>query len=71
MKTLLSVRLAAVVLCATSAFGQWLDYPTAGVPRTKDGKADLAAPAEAKPSEHDVVALMLPSIKNSAEHSRN
>ena|ERR1700722_9890829 len=45
MKTLLSVRLAAVVLCATSAFGQWLDYPTAGVPRTKDGKADLAAPA--------------------------
>jgi ribose transport system ATP-binding protein len=33
--------------------------------------AELAAPAEAKPSEHDVVALMLPSTKNSAEHSRN
>jgi ribose transport system ATP-binding protein len=33
--------------------------------------AELAAPVEAKPSEHDVVALMLPSTKNSAEHSRN
>jgi len=28
------------VLCA-----QWLDYPTAGVPRTPDGKPNLAAPA--------------------------
>jgi ribose transport system ATP-binding protein len=33
--------------------------------------AELAAPAEAKPSEHDVVALMLPSTKSSPEHSRN
>ena len=24
-------------------FGQWIDYPTAGVPRTPDGKPDLAA----------------------------
>jgi len=25
--------------------GQWIHYPTAGVPRTPDGKPDLAAPA--------------------------
>lgn len=24
-------------------FGQWIDYPTANVPRTRDGKADLGA----------------------------
>jgi ribose transport system ATP-binding protein len=33
--------------------------------------AELAAPADAKPSEHDVVALMLPSTKKSAAPSRN
>ena len=26
-------------------FGQWLDYPTANVPKTPDGKPDLKAPA--------------------------
>lgn len=31
---------APAVLCA-----QWLDYPTAGVPRTPDGKPNLEAPA--------------------------
>jgi len=35
----------AVVAGAPSAFGQWLKYPTAGVPRTRDGKVDLSAPA--------------------------
>jgi len=30
---------------ATPAFAQWLNFPTAGVPRTKDGKTDLSAPA--------------------------
>jgi hypothetical protein len=34
-------------LAATPAalFAQWLDYPTSGVPRTPDGKPNLAAPA--------------------------
>lgn len=27
------------------AFGQWLNYPTPGTPRTRDGKADLSAKA--------------------------
>src|SRR5215467_1945392 len=30
---------------AVPSAAQWLRYPTAGVPRTRDGKADLAAPA--------------------------
>jgi ribose transport system ATP-binding protein len=33
--------------------------------------AELDSPVEAKPSEHDVVALMLPSTRNRPEHSRN
>jgi hypothetical protein len=39
--------LSALVLLAstTSAFGQWLDLPTPGIPRMRDGKPDLAAPA--------------------------
>jgi hypothetical protein len=37
----------AMLLSAMSAplAAQWLDYPTPGIPRTADGKPDLAAPA--------------------------
>jgi hypothetical protein len=56
MRTVLLARLpgiAVVLLWATSAFAQWLNYPTAGVPRTKDGSPNLAAPtpraADGKP----------------------
>jgi hypothetical protein len=38
-----TVLIAAFV--ATPAFGQWLFYPTPGVPQTPDGKPDLSAPA--------------------------
>ena len=31
-------------LCASVA-AQWIGYPTPGIPRTRDGKPDLAAPA--------------------------
>jgi hypothetical protein len=46
---------ALLLLCAlgTNLPGQWINYPTAGVPRTPDGKANLAAPtprmADGKP----------------------
>ena len=35
-----------LLLCPLSGrlHGQWLNYPTAGVPRTADGKPDLGAP---------------------------
>lgn len=41
------LAVAASLLLAPAAplFAQWLDYPTAGVPRTADGKPDLGAPA--------------------------
>jgi hypothetical protein len=34
-----------VALLATPATAQWLNYKTPGIPRTKDGKPNLAAPA--------------------------
>ena len=36
--------LYTTLLC-TMASGQWIRYPTAGVPRGKDGKPNLSAPA--------------------------
>jgi hypothetical protein len=36
---------SAISMAALPAVAQWLDYPTANVPKTKDGKPDLAAPA--------------------------
>jgi hypothetical protein len=38
---------AAVILASMSAplGGQWLNYPTKGIPRGADGKPNLAAPA--------------------------
>src|SRR5438876_11349958 len=38
----LAVSFAAVVLPANA---QWLNHPTPDIPRTSDGKPDLAAPA--------------------------
>ena len=35
---------ASVLAGASAAAGQWLDYPTPGIPRTADGKPDLSAP---------------------------
>jgi hypothetical protein len=41
----LSIALVAAALVgSTPLVAQWLKYPTAGVPRTKDGKVDLKAP---------------------------
>jgi len=35
----------AMLVAAASASAQWLHYPTAGIPRTPDGKPNLSAPA--------------------------
>jgi len=37
--------LASALLLSHAAFAQYLGYPTAGVPKTSDGKPDLKAPA--------------------------
>jgi hypothetical protein len=44
----LAVVFAAFILPAT-AHGQWLNYKAPGIPRTADGKPDLAAPAPKTP----------------------
>ena len=45
-------RLSIIALwCAlsASATAQWIGYPTPGIPRTRDGKPDLTAPAPKTP----------------------
>ena len=41
-KTKIAILFAATMLWAN---GQWLNYPTPGTPRTRDGKPNLSAPA--------------------------
>lgn len=40
----------ALAFLATPVAAQWLNYPSPGIPRTKDGKPNLSAPA---PRTHD------------------
>jgi hypothetical protein len=37
--------LAFIIACSAPLAAQWLHYPTPGIPRTADGKPNLAAPA--------------------------
>ena len=43
------IALAALLLLPVSLSAQWLDWPTPGIPRTADGKPNLAAPAPRTP----------------------
>ena len=43
------ITLAAVLMLTASPAAQWLHYPTAGIPRTPDGKPNLAAPVPRTP----------------------
>jgi len=45
-----------LLLTAAPAAAQWFNYPTAGIPRTADGKADLAAPVPRTPDGKPVLA---------------
>src|SRR5579862_6180181 len=45
MRKRLTWKFAPLFVLAALAPAQWLDYPTAGVPKTPDGKPNLAAPA--------------------------
>ncbi|HEV2202479.1 MAG TPA: hypothetical protein VGR73_21895 [Bryobacteraceae bacterium] len=61
MSTLLRIFLLVIALVAVAST-QWFNYPTAGLPRTSDGKPDLAAPtqktADGKP---DLSGIWLPA----------
>jgi len=41
--------IAAVLLASVATSAQWLNYPTPGLPRTKDGKPNLTAPMPKTP----------------------
>src|SRR5258708_25671577 len=41
----LLVRCGAFGFCLSPVAGQWVSYPTAGVPQSSDGKPNLSAPA--------------------------
>jgi hypothetical protein len=41
--------IAALLLAASAASAQWLDYPTPGIPRTPDGRPNLSAPLPRAP----------------------
>ena len=36
---------AGLILVAGMVSAQWVNYPSAGIPRTKDGKPNLSGPA--------------------------
>src|SRR3989442_510000 len=44
-----AVVVMSVALWTVPAAAQWLNYPTPGAPRTRDGKPDLTAPAPRTP----------------------
>ena len=52
-RTLAIVGVASVIQLsslAVTAAAQWIHYPTAGVPRARDGKPDLSPPAPRAPN---------------------
>ena len=53
--------LVVLVLAVTTASAQWLHYPTAGIPRTRDGKPNLNAPKpKSRDRKPDLSGLWLP-----------
>ncbi len=51
----------AVLLAAAMAFAQWLNYPAKNIPRTKDGKPILTAPApKTRDGRPDLSGIWLP-----------
>ena len=59
------VTIALALSCAPGlAFGQWLRYPTADVPRKADGQPNLAAPAPKLPDgKPDLSGIWLSAAK--------
>ena len=59
------------VALALPLAGQWLDYPTAGIPRTADGQPNLSAPApKTRDGKIDISGLWQPppgSVANIAK----
>lgn len=59
---------ALVVILGTGANAQWLNYPTPGTPRTKDGKPNLTAPAPRAAGKPDLSGLWQPEPAQPGEN---
>ena len=58
-------------LLSTGAIAQWLNFPTPGTPRTRDGKPDLAAPApRASDGKPDLSGVWMHELTSVAEMRR-
>src|SRR5579864_802079 len=62
---------ALVAFLATGAHAQWLNFPTPGTPRTRDGKPNLAAPVpRAADGKADLSGVWMHEITSVAEVKR-
>src|SRR5579863_2936258 len=62
---------ALVAFLATGAHAQWLNFPTAGTPRTRDGKPNLSAPVpRALDGKPDLSGTWMHEITTVAEVKR-
>ena len=60
-----ALALNVILLVPALGFAQWLHYPTAGVPRTADGKPDLTAPTPRLPDgKPDLSGIWHTAVKN-------
>lgn len=61
MKSILAVLLSATLTVAAPVSAQWSKHPTAGIPRTRDGKPNLSARApKARNGKTDLSGTWLP-----------
>jgi hypothetical protein len=66
-----NMRFLFLLLLAAGAHGQWLNYQTPGVPRTKDGKPNLSAPAPRAPDgKPDLTGVWMHEITTVEEVKR-
>ena len=64
--------LALIVAVTATLSAQWLDHPTAGIPRTPDGKPNLSAPAPRTPDgKPQLAGLWRPSPGLTGDIARN
>jgi hypothetical protein len=62
--------LILLAILATAADAQWLNFPTPGTPRTRDGKPNLSAPAPRIAGKPDLSGVWMHEITTVAEVKR-
>ena len=66
-RVVLVVSLLWIFVCGGDATAQWLNYKTPGVPRTRDGKAKLNAPAPRADGHLDLTGVWMHELNSVAE----